>query len=147
MRKRWPRCSAFVLFACVIAMVTGDPEALALGMPAETLARPWHVSRAHSGEKVGVWIAVTNGYCYGEGKPHIAHIKVVERGVAGGHRQGRAIITVFGHYPAIGNAEGECRDIGLTLERFIRLRRPVARLSLYDGSLTPPRLVIRRSDG
>jgi hypothetical protein len=107
--------------------------------PAETLARPWRLLSSHSPERPGVWIAVEGGYCYGEGRPYIDHVKVVERGPAPGRHRGRATITVFEHYPPI---KGElCEGIGLTLERFVPLRRPAADLLLYDGSSRPPRLI------
>jgi hypothetical protein len=142
-RGWWCR-AAVALSVGVPLMVFGKSEALAVGTPAETFAAPWHLSRAHATSKYRIWVVLTSGYCYGAGKPHIAHVKVVERGAPGGRRRGRAVITVFEHDPPIRNAEGECAGIGLTLEKSVRLRRPVARLSLYDGSSQPARLVVRR---
>jgi hypothetical protein len=99
------------------------------------------VSHRHRAGRNGVWVAVTSGYCYGEGRPHIDHVSVVESGGTAGGGQGRAVITVFEHYPPLRDTEDICRDLGLTLEKFVRLRRPAATLSLYDGSSRPPRPV------
>jgi hypothetical protein len=148
LKLRWRWCQATVaLVAAVPILVFGSPQASGVGLPAETLVRPWHLDPGHSEDKRGVRIAVTSGYCYGEGRPHIDHVKVVETGVPGGRDKGRAIITVFEHEPPFRDAEALCRDLGLTLRKFVRLRRPVARLSLYDGSSRPPRLVAPRGGG
>jgi hypothetical protein len=130
-------CQCTVSGASAVSAVTSASKT------AQTLARPWHVSHAHGSRSHVLWVSVISGYCYGKPKPQIAHIEVVERGAAGG-RQGRAVITVFERYPAQADAGGVCEDLGLRLEKAVHLRRPVAKLSLFDGSSRPPRLVAAR---
>lgn len=151
MRRK--RCATLIVMCGVAASLGAPSGSVAAGFneskarPAETLVRGWHLSHAHGVEAHGIWVAVVSGFCLGERRPHIDHVKVVERRSARGRSAERAIITVFEHYPKRRDSEAPFKDLGLTLERFVPLGGAVEKLSLYDGSSKPPRLVTRRSSG
>jgi hypothetical protein len=136
--------SIMVLIACISAASGAFAiDSAASNGSAETRTRPWHVGHGPGSDPRILWVAVRSGYCYGDPKPQIDHIKVIESAATGG-RYGRAILTVFEHYPAPSQAAGLCQDVGLTLKKPVRLGRPVERLALYDGSFNPPRLIADR---
>jgi hypothetical protein len=138
------KAAAFVAVLVALLAAGSDASAGPPGpptvRPAQNLVRPWHLSHAHDVGSRGLWVAVTSGFCFREPRPHIDHVKVVEQGAKGGAGHGSAIVTAVVHYPARDTSK-PCQDLGLTLEKFVRLRRPVARIAIYDGAPQPPRLV------
>lgn len=92
-------------------------------------ARPWHLERNLGKKSVEIsfsWIDC------GEHSTPSKHAQVVER-------PGRAIVTALVHVPA--HPPGTpCQRARRRGSIHVHLRRPVAKLKLYDGSYTPPRL-------
>lgn len=101
-------------------------------------------------------IGVLTGYCLGEPRPVIDHIRVVERPETVKRPFKSAVITAFVRFPAptevVGTVnEGEpvpgCAGLGYGLSRRIKLKRPVRRLFIFDGNRSPPRPVLRPKKG
>lgn len=97
-------------------------------------------------------VSVLTGYCLGEPLPVVDHVRVIERPKTAKRRIRSAAVTVFVRFPAptevVGTVnEGEpqpgCAGLGLRLRTRIKLKRPVARLFVFDGSREPPRRVLR----
>jgi len=96
--------------------------------------------------------SVPSGYCVGDPKPRIDHIRVVERPKTAERPFKSTVITAFLLYPAhlriippspppphvVYNA---CSGIGLSFTRRIKLKRPAADLLFYDGSYQHPHRV------
>lgn len=97
-------------------------------------------------------VAVLTGFCLGEPKPVIDHIRVVERPKTPERPFRSAVITVFVRFPAptevvgavnSGEPHPGCAGLGYSLRRRIKLKRPVRELFVFDGAHTPPRRVLR----
>src|SRR3954452_3628150 len=89
----------------------------------------WQVN-AQVGKRT-VRLAAAVPYCgYNPPKPRVQRVHKVEH-------PGSAVITMFVFFPRVG--EGGCTDVELGVMKTIRLGRPVSKMSLYDGSVTPPR--------
>jgi hypothetical protein len=95
---------------------------------------------------------VGSGYCAGDPEiPRIDHVEVVERPKTKARPFKSAVITAFLFLPeykaqAVEGEEGPtyataCADLGLTLTKRVRLKRPAKDLVIYDGSYSPPRRV------
>ena len=94
-----------------------------------------------------------NGHCIGL-TPELDHIEVVEQPKTKAHPYKAATITVFKRWPEHDEyvrpptQSGKptviaiCLGIGETITRRLKLKRPVGSLFLYDGSYSPPRLVL-----
>jgi hypothetical protein len=97
-------------------------------------------------------ISVSSGFCDGEPPPVIDHISVVERPKTAERPFKSAVITAFVRFPAptevVGTVnKGEpvpgCAGLGYNLRRRIKLKRPVARLFIYDGNHSLRKLILR----
>ena len=89
----------------------------------------WGINRQLGKRTVRIAAAVP--YCgYDRPKPRVQRIRKVER-------PGRAVITMFVFFPRVG--KGGCTDVELGVMKTVRLKRPLSKISLYDGSVTPPR--------
>jgi hypothetical protein len=132
----------FAVFMCGSTVSAASRLPLS-SRPAQTIPRPWHLIRARPADPRRVRVAITSGYCSGEPKPHIDHTKLVEGPATRKEPGGSAIITVYVHFPERPDTEALCADESLELEARVQLRRPAATLYLFDGSSSPPRLVVR----
>jgi hypothetical protein len=119
--------------------VTGSPKT----EPVHWRLAAFAVKPPPAGER-SVWIEVLTGYCVGEEPPSIHRVKIVER------PHHRSIITAFLRFPAPMEVSGTvepgepipaCAGVGLSLFRRVTLGRPKQGLTLFDGSLSPPRKV------
>lgn len=98
-----------------------------------------------------VTLMIASGYCIGEPKPEVHHVKVVERPLTKQRPVKSALITAYVVHPEYErpvpppNTEhviyNVCAGIGFDLTKRITLKRPVAELRLFDGSFSPPRKV------
>jgi hypothetical protein len=123
--------------------------------PPRTYVARWWASREQeprSGESKWLRISVSSGMCAGEPPPYLSGIRVKELGRSSRLESPAAIITALVLVPAetivVGSVhEGEvmpaCAGLGLGLGKAVKLKRPSGRLFIYDGSSTPPRLVLR----
>jgi hypothetical protein len=76
-------------------------------------------------------LAAAVPYCgYNRPKPRVQRVRKVE------HPRS-AVITMFVFFPRVG--KGGCTDVELGVMKTVRLGRPISKISLYDGSVTPPR--------
>lgn len=124
---------------------TGPPRVETMAWGAQRPSPPWSTSKALA-------IGVSTGMCVGEAHPRLGRIKVRERPPSSRFPFPSAVITTSVVWPAptevVGTVHpGEvgpgCAGIGTGAGRTIRLRRPVSRLFIYDGSQSPPRLVLQ----
>ena len=152
-------CWAFAA-ACVLGAVSATAAELeVIRVPARVESVPWTRSRALS----SAWrnpagprtfaLNVDNGHCIGL-TPELDHIEVIEQPRMEGRPFKAAIITVFKRWPEHDEyvrppaQSGKptvitiCAGIGGTIERRLKLKRPVDSLFLYDGSYSPPRQVL-----
>jgi hypothetical protein len=93
------------------------------------------ITSAHriKGDPHRLWIEVsTRGFCKGkEDRPVLEPVRVAEAG------NGTATVTGNVRYSAAH--AGMCLGVGYGIAEKVRFSRPVARLMLYDGSVSPPR--------
>jgi hypothetical protein len=82
------------------------------------------------------------------------HIKVIERPLTAEHPFRSAVITAFLRFPSPlevfgtvipGELQPGCEGVGEGPTDRVKLKRLLAKLFLYDGSFSPPRLVRRPS--
>jgi hypothetical protein len=104
-------------------------------------------------------VRVEGGYCVGEEPPTVARIRIREKPALGGGRTAKAIVTVFlsgeqAHEPgAVTGGERSpeqmnlCLGVGEQIDSSIKFKRPVERLSIFDGSAHPPRPIPLRHPG
>jgi hypothetical protein len=106
---------------------------------------PWSTARALA-------IGVGTGMCVGEKPFRFDEIEVHERAPSSQLPFPSAVITTSIVWPApreivgtVNPEEGQpaCAGIGIGADRTIKLKRPAAQLYVYDGSQTPPRLVLQ----
>jgi hypothetical protein len=120
-----------------------------VGPPRESVV-PWVFQ---SGDKPGaegprtvkVWL--NTGYCSGEEPPVTGPATVVELPLSAEHPRPTAIITtrqirlapseVSGEVKP-GEVAGACADLGYSMPKRIKLKRPVAGMVFLDGSSSPP---------
>lgn len=97
-------------------------------------------------------VGITSGYCVGEPPPAFDHAKIIERPKTARYPFGSAVVTAFLRFPDPLEVAGSinrgepvpaCLGIGSDFLHYVRLKRPVARLALFDGSFSPPRRVRR----
>jgi hypothetical protein len=125
-------------FACVDLMVCGslsDAEdgAVSNASADRFVVRPvhWRVSAVSGAMSVKIYSSL--GYCYSESKPRYDRHRIVARGNS-------LYITLFVAFvrkkPDTGSG---CRLLGWNVHRTIRLPKPLAEVTLYDASTSPPR--------
>jgi hypothetical protein len=95
-------------------------------------------------------IAVEDGYCSGERPPHLSGVRVIERPKTTARPFKSAVIQAFvvpagravtsGHELQTQTVQS-CAGLGWGVERWIRFKRPLRELFLYDGNVVPPRRV------
>lgn len=154
------RIAAFSI-TCALAAL-GAPTASALEyeeVPAEVKPAPIvarHLNERNSptttpGRRTFSF-AVQTGYCVGDPKPRIDHVRVIERPKTADRPFKSSVITAFLLHPArlrtippsppppkvIYNV---CAGLGLSLMKRIRLKRPAADLFFFDGSYPHPHRV------
>jgi hypothetical protein len=124
---------------------TGSPRIETISWGAQRPSPPWSTARA-------LTIGVTTGICVGEEHFRFDTIEVHERAPSSRLPFPSAVITTSIVWPApseiVGTVNPEevqpaCAGIGIGAGRTIKLRRPAAQLYIYDGSQTPPRLVLQ----
>ena len=159
MRRPWIRGAiAWTLIAIAAVVVMRAPTAAALEfetVPAKVEPNRWStgpVPPARTPFKGRtVELNIFSGYCIGDPKPRIDHVRVVERPATAALPFKSALITVFLRYPEHqrvipppdpGNVVyNACAGLGLNLRKRIKLRRPTENLRLFDGADSPPRRV------
>jgi hypothetical protein len=108
-------------------------------------ATPWSSTKM-------LTLSVSTGFCVGQEEPSISDVEVKERTPSKKLPYPSAVIKSSLLWPAplkvVGTVNrGEpfpaCAGIGLGLSKEIELKRSVADLFLYDGSYSPPRLILR----
>jgi len=120
--------------------------------PPKVESAPWHplLSGSHNPRTHVLGLSISTGYCAGEPPPELDHVQVVERPKSAKSPSKSAVITAYVRFPAPMEVEGEvkpgepqpvCGGIGVGIFKLIKLKRPVAGLSLFDGSFSPPRRV------
>lgn len=140
-----PAVSAAVKVDTAWHWVRGSPKVKPL---------PWWLRRSARSSRRGKWLTVgiSAGYCVGEPRPVIDRVRVVERRKTAKRRFRSAVVTVFVRFPAPTEVVGKvnpgepipaCAGVGYRLSRTVKLKRPVSRLFVFDGSRTPPRRVLR----
>jgi hypothetical protein len=118
------------------------------------LTAHWHTMSRFDATTQGHTLVIyfaTPGYCVGEPRYALDHVKIVERPRTGKRPFGSAVITPFLFRPAFervvpgreGNViYGVCADIGGGRAKLrVRLKRPANRLIFYDGSFDNPHRV------
>jgi hypothetical protein len=111
-------------------------------------ARGAEVERARVlgyGEEIGRTVGLsieTAGYCLGNPKPRVDHLKVIEHGASGKWPRGYVVVTAFVIYEKSREAEEAegrlpCKGLGDTLVKHFKLRRTAAGLPILDGSRRP----------
>ncbi|HEY2477473.1 MAG TPA: hypothetical protein VGI17_01960 [Solirubrobacterales bacterium] len=124
---------------------TGPPRMETVSWSTPGLKPPWATGKALA-------IGVSSGACGDEERPRIGDVQVQERGPSTALPFPSAVITVSILFPAptevVGTVNpGEigpgCAGVGIGLGRTIKLKRPASPLYIFDGSTTPPRLVVR----
>ncbi len=95
-------------------------------------------------------IYVDSGFCSGEPHPVFDHFEVAEKPKSSRRPRGAAVITAYIRFPAPTEVRGEvregepspaCAGLGYGITGHVRLKRPAARVALFDGHATPPRRV------
>ncbi|MBS1675831.1 MAG: hypothetical protein JST08_00455 [Actinobacteria bacterium] len=123
---------------------TGPPRVEKTSFSASREQPPWSTSGA-------LGIGVSSGMCVGEGRPYLSKVVVRERGPSSKLPFPSVVITTSVTFPSptmivgtvhAGEVSPACAGVGIGLGRHIRLRRPSARLHVYDGRQSPPRLVL-----
>jgi hypothetical protein len=136
-----------LIFPAAIAML---PLLILFALPA--LARGAEIERARllgygdvAGHTVGV--DVEAGWCVGQPKPRIDHLKVTEHGRSASWPKGYVVVTAFvirerSLEAEEAEAEGRpttCKAVTANIFKHIKLRRPAAGLPILDGFRRPYR--------
>jgi hypothetical protein len=113
------------------AKATTAPEAFpAQDIPEDVRPVPWGAPTIVGRRTIELGVSV--GYCVGEPMPRIDHLRVSWRPDA-------AVVTVFVRFPAVHFNENEfCAGVGLVMRKRVKLARPLAGRTLYDGATSPP---------
>lgn len=129
-------------------------------VPATVETARWEVARPARNtpppvEGRTVTIRVGSGYCIGEPKPRIHHVKIVERPRTAQRPFKSTVLTVYVIHPEYERpvpppdtdhvSYNVCAGLGFDLVKRVKLKRPVAGLRLFDGSFSPPRKAWPRS--
>jgi len=97
-----------------------------------------------------VTLSLNTGLCSGEKPPVAGPVTVVELPISAAHPRPTAIITTRQIVPAPVEVSGEvkpgepgpaCADLGYSISKRIKLKRPVAHMVFFDGFYGPPRQV------
>ncbi len=148
------RLGALAACLCAGTLLAAQPAA-ALEyeeVPAHVNAVPISAFYSKPSPVVGRTFSFTimTGYCLGDPKPRIDHIRVVERPKTATWPHGAAIVTAYLLFPAewhvvppehsevIYNA---CAGLGLGISKRIKLDRPTEKMAFFDGSYDPPRRI------
>lgn len=133
----WPSSAAATAYETVPAKVETAHWAVAL--PAKD--KPSVKGRT-------VVLRIFSGYCLGEPKPEVHHVTIVERPPTEELPFKSAVLTAYVVHPAFerevppSNTEhvihNACAGVGFDLFKRVKLKRPVSKLRLYDGSFSPP---------
>lgn len=105
----------------------------------------WHPAGTQHDGRV-LTISLVSGYCVGERRPEAGKASVVELPADAAHPRPRTIITAHviepvRHETKREKEEFECADIGLSIPKRIRLKRPIPGTVFLDGYYDPPRPV------
>lgn len=151
-----------LFFVCAIVLATAVaiwPGAAAATeyevVPVKVETAPWAAALPSKGKPPAkrhtVTLRIFSGYCLGEPKPEVHHVKVIEQPQTSQHSFKSAVITAYVVHPEYErpvqppNTEhvvyNACAGVGFVLDKRIKLKRPVADLRLFDGSFSPPRKV------
>jgi hypothetical protein len=138
--------------ALLVSGATASAWEYVVGPPRESVV-PWGF---HSGDKPGVdgprtlTVWLSTGTCVGEKPPVAGPVTVQELPVSTANPRPTVIITTNQIKPAPievsgevkpGEVAGACADLGYSIPKRIKLKRPVAGMVFFDGSLSPPRRV------
>lgn len=116
------------------ALLWGPAGALAAGDEVVIRPVPWRLS-SFGGPRVVV-LRNSVGYCVGDPKPRVDHIKVIEHPKA-------IFITTYIGFPPPRQPSEQCAGVRLILEKRLRLKqaidgRTIPSIKLFDGSTSPP---------
>jgi hypothetical protein len=111
------------------ALLWGLTGTLAAGD--EVAIRPvsWRLSSVDGPRVVDLRNSV--GYCVGDPKPRVDHVKVIE------HPKSIFITTYVG-FPAPPQTSGQCAGVRLILKKRLRLKLAIEGRTIFDGSKVPP---------
>lgn len=87
----------------------------------------WHLARAPEGRVIHIFNST--GWCSGAPRPYIARVKTRET-------RTRVVLTLILANPP--RKKGVCAGVGFGVVRAVRLRSPLGRRVLFDGSQSPP---------
>jgi hypothetical protein len=112
---------------------------------------PWLIQDAPGSDGPRTMTVTLNtGTCSGEKPPVAGPVSVVELPISAAHPRPTAIITTHQIVPAPVEVSGEvkpgepgpaCADLGYSIPKRIKLKRPVAGMVFLDGFYSPPRRV------
>jgi hypothetical protein len=103
----------------------------------------WHPAAGQHDGRV-LTISLISGYCVGERRPVAGKASVIELPVSQTHPHPRTIITAHVIAPVrheTNRGEG-CADLGLSIPKRVRLKRPIPGTVFLDGYYDPPRPVL-----
>ena len=117
-------------FAAVsMALLGGLTDTLAAGDEVAIRPVPWRLSSIDGQRVVGLRNSV--GYCVGDPKPRVDHVKVIE------HLKSIFITTYVG-FPALPQTSRQCAGVRLILRKRLRLKQAIEGRTIFDGSKAPP---------
>jgi hypothetical protein len=135
----------------LIGLVVALPASASEGNPERAVgSRPgrWYqlLGAKHEQTRAENWlqIYVEDGYCVGEPHPRYGGTEVIERPKTAYRPFKSAVIRPFVLSPASVSKSQVvpiCAGIGWGWEKWIRFKRPLRQLFLYDGLVDPPRRV------
>lgn len=121
-----------LIWALAGLSISGSTPALGDPIKAGSMTRkePWRLSAIQGQRNIRIMLSIP--YCKGGPKPTVRRIVAAER-------KNSVVITVYVRYPATGRTdEVSCAGVRLRFRRRVRLRAPLERRRLLDGSEQPP---------
>jgi hypothetical protein len=139
-----------ILAALLLPAVPASAWEYVVGPPRQSVVSWGFPPGAQDGSERTVTIGISTGTCAGEKPPELRPVRVVELPISAAHPRPTAIITAHLTVPAPVEVSGEvkpgdpgpaCADLGLAIDKRIKMKRPVKGMVFLDGSYNPPRPV------
>jgi hypothetical protein len=118
------------IVVAIVALQRGPTSTLAADNKGTVRPVSWRLSSIDGQRAISLRASV--GYCVGDSRPRVDHIKVVERSKS-------VFITVYVRFPVPAETSGACAGVRLILTKRIQLKQTIGGRTIYDGSSAPPR--------
>lgn len=114
----------------VAALQCGSASVLAANGEGTVRPVPWRLSSIDGQQ--GIRVRASVGYCVGDPKPRVDHVKVVERSKS-------VFITTYVLFPEPAETSDSCAGVRLVLTKRIQFKQALENRRIYDGGSARPK--------